>query len=123
MGGSFGEVSAIALLLGAAFLFYKKILTWHIPVSFVLSAFLFAWILNMVDLARIKRCNGIICGHIHHPENTYYEEIHYLNSGDWVETLSALVEDEKGNWSVRYYEGALIQDNLNDITEEIYIAS
>jgi hypothetical protein len=40
-----------------------------------------------------------------------------------VETLSALVEDEKGNWSVRYYEGALIQDNLNDITEEIYIAS
>lgn len=49
MGGSFGEVSAIALLLGAAFLFYKKILTWHIPVSFVLSALLFAWILNMVD--------------------------------------------------------------------------
>ena len=77
----------------------------------------------MVDLARIKRCNCIICRHIHHPENTYYEEIHYLNSGDWVETLSALVEDEKGNWSVRYYEGALIQDNLNDITEEIYIAS
>lgn len=78
---------------------------------------------ELVDLARIKRCNGIICGHIHHPENTYYEEIHYLNSGDWVETLSALVEDEKGNWSVRYYEGALIQENLNDITEEIYIAS
>ncbi|HPE39724.1 MAG TPA: RnfABCDGE type electron transport complex subunit D [Bacteroidales bacterium] len=49
MGGSFGEVSAIALLIGAAFLFYKKILTWHIPVSFVLSAFLFAWILNIVD--------------------------------------------------------------------------
>lgn len=49
MSGSFGEISAIALLLGAAFLFYKKILTWHIPVSFVLSAFLFAWILNMVD--------------------------------------------------------------------------
>jgi Na+-translocating ferredoxin:NAD+ oxidoreductase subunit D len=49
MGGSFGEVSAIALLLGAAFLFYKKILTWHIPVSFILSAFIFAWILNMVD--------------------------------------------------------------------------
>ncbi len=78
---------------------------------------------ELVDLARIKRCNGIICGHIHHPENTYYEEIHYLNSGDWVETLSALVEDEKGDWSVRYYEGALVQESLNDITEEIYIAS
>ncbi len=49
MGGSFGEVSVIALLLGAGFLFYKKILTWHIPVSFVLSAFIFAGILNLVD--------------------------------------------------------------------------
>ena len=78
---------------------------------------------ELVELARIKRCNGIICGHIHHPENTYYEEIHYLNSGDWVETLSALVEDEKGNWSVRYYEGALMQTDQNDIIEEINIAS
>jgi len=49
MGGSFGEVSAIALLIGAGFLFYKKILTWHVPVSFILSAFVFAWILNMVN--------------------------------------------------------------------------
>lgn len=31
MAGSLGEVSALALLLGAAYLFWKKILTWHIP--------------------------------------------------------------------------------------------
>jgi UDP-2,3-diacylglucosamine pyrophosphatase LpxH len=78
---------------------------------------------ELVDLARIKRCNGIICGHIHHPENTYYKEIHYLNSGDWVETLSALVEDKDGNWSIRYYEGALMQDGENDLIDEINIAS
>lgn len=29
--------------------------------------------------------------------------IHYLNSGDWVETLSALTEYEEGVWKVRYY--------------------
>ncbi len=78
---------------------------------------------ELVALARIKHCDGIICGHIHHPANTYYEEIHYLNSGDWVETLSALVEDEEGHWSVRYYEGALINENQNEIDEEINIAS
>jgi len=78
---------------------------------------------ELVELARIKRCNGIICGHIHHPENTYYKEIHYLNSGDWVETLSALVEDKDGNWSIRYYEGALIQENMNSVIDEINIAS
>jgi hypothetical protein len=30
--------------------------------------------------------------------------IHYLNSGDWVETLSALTEDADGKWDVVYYK-------------------
>jgi electron transport complex protein RnfD len=42
MGGSFGEVSFIALLVGAAFLLFRKVITWHIPVSFILSSFVFA---------------------------------------------------------------------------------
>lgn len=32
-GGSLGEVSALALLLGLAFLLYRRVITWHIPVS------------------------------------------------------------------------------------------
>ena len=58
---------------------------------------------KLISLARVNQCNGVICGHIHHPENRYYEDIHYLNSGDWVESLSALVEDEHGNWRVHHY--------------------
>ncbi len=50
MGGSFGEVSAIALLIGAIFLVIKKIITWHIPVSFILTAFLFSGIFYLTDL-------------------------------------------------------------------------
>lgn len=48
-GGSLGEVSAIALLLGAAFMFYRKIITWHIPVSYLLSVVIFSgifWLIN-----------------------------------------------------------------------------
>ena len=37
-GGSFGEISEIALLLGFAYLLFRKIITWHIPVS-ILAAF------------------------------------------------------------------------------------
>lgn len=48
-GGSLGEVSAIALLIGAAYLFYKKIITWHIPVAYLGSAFIFAAILNLIN--------------------------------------------------------------------------
>lgn len=48
-GGSLGEVSAIALLLGACYMFYKKIITWHIPVSYILSVVIFSgifWLIN-----------------------------------------------------------------------------
>jgi electron transport complex protein RnfD len=49
MGGSFGEVSAIAILIGAIFLLFRKVITWHIPVSFILSAFIFAGIFWLKD--------------------------------------------------------------------------
>jgi electron transport complex protein RnfD len=49
MGGSFGEVSAIALLIGAAFLLWKRIITWHIPVSFIATAFVIAGIFHLVN--------------------------------------------------------------------------
>lgn len=44
MGGSFGEVSAIAILIGAVFLLARKVITWHIPVSFLLTVFVFTGI-------------------------------------------------------------------------------
>ncbi|WP_418699171.1 UDP-2,3-diacylglucosamine diphosphatase [Bacteroides sp.] len=58
---------------------------------------------ELVKFARARKCDGVICGHIHHPANAFYDDIHYLNSGDWVETLSALTEDENGNWDIIYY--------------------
>ena len=42
--GSIGETSAIAILIGGLFLLYKKYISWHIPVSFLASAALMAWI-------------------------------------------------------------------------------
>lgn len=59
---------------------------------------------HIVEIARKKKCDGVICGHIHHPEMRYYDDILYLNSGDWVESLSALTEDFAGNWDLVYYQ-------------------
>jgi UDP-2,3-diacylglucosamine pyrophosphatase LpxH len=58
---------------------------------------------ELVKLARSKGCDGIICGHIHQPAITQYCDVLYLNSGDWVESLSALVEDFKEEWKIIYY--------------------
>jgi len=42
--GSIGETSAVAILIGAAYLFYRGYISWHIPVSFIGSAALIAWV-------------------------------------------------------------------------------
>jgi len=49
-------------------------------------------------------CIGFICGHIHTPDNKYIGKVHYLNSGDWVESSTALVEHEDGEWEVLDYD-------------------
>jgi electron transport complex protein RnfD len=51
-GGSLGEVSALALLLGAIFMFSKKVITWEIPVSILLTVLVFSGILWMIDPTR-----------------------------------------------------------------------
>lgn len=58
---------------------------------------------ELAKMASSRGCDGIICGHIHKAENRTIEGITYLNSGDWVETMSALAEDHKGNWQLIYY--------------------
>ncbi len=49
MGGSMGEVAALALVLGFVWLLYKKIITWHIPVSIIATIALFTTILWLFD--------------------------------------------------------------------------
>lgn len=48
-GGSLGEVSALLLLLGCAFMLWRKIITWHIPVSILGTVAVFSGIMHMID--------------------------------------------------------------------------
>lgn len=50
-GGSLGEVSAIALLLGFIYMLWKKIITWHIPVAVIGTVFVFTGIMHLVNPA------------------------------------------------------------------------
>jgi len=49
MGGSLGEVAALALIIGGIYLLWKKIITWHIPVSILLTVVIFTGILWLAD--------------------------------------------------------------------------
>ncbi|ADB41651.1 UDP-2,3-diacylglucosamine diphosphatase [Spirosoma linguale] len=65
---------------------------------------------KLTELARARHCDGVICGHIHQPAIREFDGVIYMNSGDWVESLSALVEDHTGNWSLVYYTCDLSDD-------------
>lgn len=54
----------------------------------------------LVRHAKQKNYDGIICGHIHKAEIKYIEDIKYMNSGDWVESCTALVETLDGEWKI-----------------------
>ena len=72
---------------------------------------------ELVKFACARKCDGVICGHIHHPADTWYDDIHYLNSGDWVETMSALAEDEDGNWTVIRYGELQMEQTGNPVRQ------
>lgn len=59
---------------------------------------------QLQKLAHSKKCSGIICGHIHTPADKHVGEIHYLNSGDWVESMTAVVEHLDRTFEVITYE-------------------
>ncbi len=49
MAGSLGEISALALLIGGLYLLWKKVITWHIPGSILLTVFAFTGIMYLID--------------------------------------------------------------------------
>lgn len=67
---------------------------------------------ELVKLARARNYDGIICGHIHHPSINNMKGVMYLNSGDWVESLSALVEDMEGRWKIVNYVDLIAEEQL-----------
>jgi UDP-2,3-diacylglucosamine pyrophosphatase LpxH len=54
---------------------------------------------NAINLAKLKNCDIAVCGHIHQPDL----KENYMNSGDWCENCTALVETLDGKWEIFYF--------------------
>jgi len=54
----------------------------------------------VVESARLEKVQGVVCGHIHHAEMTMFEDILYCNTGDWVESCTAMVEGHNGQLEI-----------------------
>lgn len=83
-------------------------------------------------LAAEKGYDYVICGHIHHPEirtiSTPEGDVIYLNSGDWVESLTAL-EYQNGEWTIYKYSKAAArtladeQEDAESLSEMLNVRS
>ena len=72
---------------------------------------------SLAKMARKHKCEGMICGHIHVAADRIIEGIHYLNSGDWVESNTAIVEDLRGQMQILDYK--IFLRNLSLIKEQV----
>ena len=73
------------------------------------------------DIGISNKYDYVICGHIHQPEIRTIEndqgKIIYLNSGDWVENLTAL-EYVNGEWSLYKFDASLLEIINDEAPEE-----
>ena len=66
-------------------------------------SFITAFEETLTNEARRRGYDGVLCGHIHKPEIRDIDGILYCNDGDWVESLSAIVETQAGELIIVYW--------------------
>lgn len=67
----------------------------------------------LVQHCQRKDYQGVICGHIHHPEIKQIGQIVYMNCGDWVDNCSALVEHHDGAFEIVFWSKHETNNNSN----------
>ena len=70
----------------------------------------------LVQAARDRHVDGLVCGHIHKAEIRQIDKILYCNDGDWVESCTALVEHPDGRLEI------VAWDEVNQITKSLKTA-
>jgi len=64
--------------------------------------------------ARRQGVDGVICGHIHRAECRTIDGIEYMNDGDWVESCTALVENNDGEFEILHWAEEIAKLTTND---------
>ncbi len=63
----------------------------------------------VAEEARRSGADGVICGHIHHAVMEDIDEIRYINTGDWVESCTAIGENFDGTMELIHWTGVEVQ--------------
>jgi UDP-2,3-diacylglucosamine pyrophosphatase LpxH len=76
-----------------------------------------------VEIASSNNFKYVVCGHIHHPKIEKYKignsKVTYLNSGDWIENLTAL-DYNNSKWSIYYHDSSKFKKFVSTDQEKSY---
>lgn len=67
----------------------------------------------IAEEAKRRDAEGVICGHIHHAADRMIEGIHYMNCGDWVESQTAIAEDERGQFHLIRWGDQVLKSQIS----------
>jgi len=71
----------------------------------------------VVNSALTQDVQGVVCGHIHHAEMTMFGDILYCNTGDWVESCTAMVESSDGKLAILHWTDDTAKHNSKNSTD------
>ncbi len=78
------------------------------------------------DIGISNKYDYVVCGHIHQPEmreiTNHHGSIMYLNSGDWIENLTAL-EYNEGGWVIYKYDEKEMEHEIGETEEELELSN
>ncbi len=57
----------------------------------------------IADVAKAHKCDIIISGHTHQAEDKMIGDVRHINCGDWLDSMTAVVEDDSSNWTLLHY--------------------
>lgn len=79
---------------------------------------------SLSDEAKRRDVEGVICGHIHHAASKSIDGVHYVNTGDWVESCTAIVEGDDGSFElVRWLDVVAERQNVARQPREVGVAA
>jgi hypothetical protein len=96
--------------LGFGYWSLSKFLKQHVKKA---VDFMFQFEHTITDYARKRGFAGVICGHIHNAEIKTVNGIIYMNDGDWVESLTALVENYDATWEIVHWTQTKDEKDIN----------
>ena len=70
---------------------------------------------KLVEVVRRRGADGAICGHTHHADSRDMLGIHYVNTGDWVESCTEVIEHDDGALELVHWADAAAMATVRDV--------